>query len=339
MRYGSRMSWRASFGSVIVSGLLVACEASDPAGHCPARDVIDCATDVGGQVPQQLTGTTVDAADGYSGSRCGLGGGAAIQDAAFRFTAPRTARYRFSTEGSAFDTILSARMGSCAGREITCNDDAAEGSTHSVLQLDLEACTTITIVVDGYDGEGAFALAITSSEASCSDGLDDDEDGLVDCDDSDCAGPRCSIQNDEWPEPWIGLEGGVLEAVNAVRATGAECDGVPQAPAPALERDELLEVSARLHSLDMIEQGYFDHTGLDGRSPFDRMAAAGFMGAGPLGENIAAGQRTVDEVMAGWMSSPGHCLNIMNPSYRVLGVGYADGSGETRWTQNFGGGH
>ncbi|MDQ3036291.1 MAG: CAP domain-containing protein [Myxococcota bacterium] len=339
------MSSRALvFASSIVWLVLGACVAdapSDPAALCPARDAIECATDVGGVVPQTITGDTTGADDGYQGSGCGSGGGAAIEDAAFRFTAPRTARYRFSTEGSAFDTILSVRAGSCGGRETTCNDDGATGSTHSVVTMDLTSCTTVTIVVDGYDtdGVGAFTLSITASEASCSDGVDDDGDGLVDCEDPDCQGPRCDIQQNEWPDEWIVLEAGVLEATNRVRAEGAVCDGVEQPPAPALERDELLEVSARLHSLDMIEQDYFEHESLDGRTPFDRMAAAGFMGPGPLGENIASGYSTVDEVMAGWMSSPGHCVNIMNPSYRVMGVGYAEGGSGTRWTQNFGGGH
>jgi uncharacterized protein YkwD len=128
----------------------------------------------------------------------------------------------------------------------------------------------------------------------------------------------------------------VLEEVNRVRAAGAVCGGEPMPPVPPLERDVLLEHAARLHSLDMAEQGYFSHESLDGRRPADRIAAAGFMGT-VVGENIAMGYRTVSEVMAGWLSSPGHCRNIMDPDFQFLGVGYAEGADGTRWTQNFGG--
>lgn len=41
-----------------------------------------------------------------------------------------------------------------------------------------------------------------------------------------------------------------------------------------------------------------------------------------MGENIAAGYRTPEEVVAGWMDSPGHRANILNPNFEELGVGY-----------------
>lgn len=347
------MSIRWLGPGVLAAALVAGCNASelpedgpyrpdepDPSLHCPPRDPVDCAEDVGGWIPQRMEGTTLGGEDGYAGSVCGVGGGVAVEDAAFRFTAPRTGFYRFSTEGSAFDTILSVRRGSCAGREITCNDDAVDGVTHSALTLELEECETVTLVVDGYDatGIGDFALSVDTSEHACSDGLDDDGDGLIDCDDPDCAGPRCDVQSGDWPEGWQALERGVLEAVNEQRARGAVCDGEEMPPAGPLERDVLLEDAARKHSLDMAEQGYFAHESLDGRTPGDRIAAAGYEGS-PVGENIAQGYRTVEDVMAGWMSSPGHCRNIMNPVYDRLGVGYAeaDGSGAPYWTQNFGG--
>lgn len=329
----------------VLGVLLAACTgpAPDPAAHCPARDAIECAEDVGGLLPAHLAGATSDDADGrFSGSRCGLGGGVAVDDAAFRWTAPRAGRYRFSTEGSSFDTILSLRGGACGSRETICNDDAAPSVKWSAVSVELAECQTVIVVVDGYDGAAAgdFQLTITASEGRCDDGEDDDLDGLVDCDDPDCFGPRCTVNGGEWPTAWAERERGVLEAVNEVRAEGAVCDGVPQPPVGPLAHDALLELAARRHSLDMAEQRYFDHTSLDGRTPEDRVREVGWTGRGPIGENIAWGAPTVEAVMAGWMSSPGHCLNIMSPSYRTLGVGYAevDGGDGPRWTQNFGGG-
>ncbi|MFC5286388.1 CAP domain-containing protein [Actinokineospora guangxiensis] len=93
--------------------------------------------------------------------------------------------------------------------------------------------------------------------------------------------------------------------------------------------------AARAHSVDMAEQDYFDHTSLDGRSPFDRMRAHGY--DSPGGENIAAGQRTPESVMESWMTSPGHRANILNCDYTTLGVGIGKGgSYGVYWTQNFG---
>lgn len=309
----------------------------DPSAHCPARDPVECAEDIGGWFPQRVEGSTAMREDGYAGSACGVGGGLAVEDAAFRFTAPAAGFYRLSTEGSAFDTVLSVRRGSCAGREMVCNDDAVDGVTHSALTLELAECETVTLVVDGADAVaiGDFALTVSASEHACSDGADDDGDGLVDCDDPDCAGPRCDVRSGDWPEDWAALERGVLEAVNARRARGAVCDGEEMPPAGPLERDVLLEDAARRHSLDMAENGYFSHTSLDGRTVQDRVRESGFEG-GFVGENIAQGYATVEEVMAGWMSSPGHCRNIMDPRYELLGVGRADAGGGPYWTQNFG---
>ena len=92
------------------------------------------------------------------------------------------------------------------------------------------------------------------------------------------------------------------------------------------------------HAVDMATQNYFSHTSLDGRSPWDRIDEAGYPHFG-AGENIAAGQRTAEDVVTAWLNSPGHCRNIMNPSFDELGVGYAYDAASTYqryWVQNFG---
>lgn len=66
--------------------------------------------------------------------------------------------------------------------------------------------------------------------------------------------------------------------------------------------------------------------------------AAGYRGWRLLAENVAAGQRSVDEVMTSWMNSSGHRANILGGSEHV-GFGQATGSGGTIfWTQSFGAG-
>ena len=110
-------------------------------------------------------------------------------------------------------------------------------------------------------------------------------------------------------------------------------------PVQELEWNEQLRNAAEGHSRDMADKNYFSHTSPDGKSFVDRINAAGYTGYRAVGENIAAGYGTAASVMQGWMSSPGHCNNIMNPVFREMGVGYAYNSGsqyKQYWTQNFG---
>ncbi|MGW7074859.1 sigma-70 family RNA polymerase sigma factor [Streptomyces sp. NPDC054866] len=93
--------------------------------------------------------------------------------------------------------------------------------------------------------------------------------------------------------------------------------------------------AAQGHSNDMAERDFFDHTNPDGEDPGDRVTAAGYKWS-TYGENIAAGQRTPSAVMDSWMNSSGHRANILNCSFKEIGIGYRQGSGGPWWTQNFG---
>ena len=329
--------------------LLVACEGEDlpiddlpmidRATHCPARDPIDCAEDIGGTYPFRRAGSTVGNEDGYGDARCVVGGGITIEDAAFRWTAPWTGRFRFTTEGSTINTIVSLRQGSCAGRELACSDDVDTDVQYGEIIANVAECNTVTVVVDGatVDDVGDYVLSIGGFETECDNGLDDDEDGVADCDDDDCFTARCADPEDDWRDDWTATEWEVLELSNAERARGAVCDGEEFGPAEPLTMDPLLRLAARLHSTNMAENGFFDHTDPEGRGPGERVAEVGFTGSF-IGENIARGQPTAEAVVAAWMASPGHCRNIMNPRYHFLGVGRADSpAGEPNWTQNFAG--
>ncbi|WUC39830.1 CAP domain-containing protein [Streptomyces sp. NBC_00557] len=91
---------------------------------------------------------------------------------------------------------------------------------------------------------------------------------------------------------------------------------------------------AESFSDDMAARGFFDHTDPDGKSPWDRAAAAGIANLG--GENIARGQSDAAAVMQAWMNSPGHRANILNCDFKTLGVGVHFGPGGPWWTQDFG---
>jgi RNA polymerase sigma factor (sigma-70 family) len=103
----------------------------------------------------------------------------------------------------------------------------------------------------------------------------------------------------------------------------------------ALTEDPLLEKAAQDHSDDMAARAFFDHTNPDGADPGQRITAAGYKWS-TYGENIAQGQQTAEAVMESWMNSPGHRANILNCSFKDIGVGIHKGSGGPWWTQDFG---
>jgi uncharacterized protein YkwD len=90
-----------------------------------------------------------------------------------------------------------------------------------------------------------------------------------------------------------------------------------------LIRDEELTKVARQHSRDMFVRGYFSHVTPDGKDPFERMKANDihFITAG---ENIALAQ-TISIAQYGFMHSPGHRANILNPAFGHIGIGILDG--------------
>ncbi len=88
-------------------------------------------------------------------------------------------------------------------------------------------------------------------------------------------------------------------------------------------------------SLDMKNNNYFSHQSPTYGSPFQMLKQFG-VSYRSAGENIAAGQKTAQEVMNSWMNSSGHRANILNPSFTHIGVGYVQGgSYGTYWTQIF----
>ncbi len=89
----------------------------------------------------------------------------------------------------------------------------------------------------------------------------------------------------------------------------------------------------------MATKNYFSHTSADGRTMADRINATGYAWSA-LGENIAAGYPSVNAVVDGWMSSDGHCANLMNPNFRDIGSRlrrrHVDQRYRTYWTLDLG---
>jgi len=107
-----------------------------------------------------------------------------------------------------------------------------------------------------------------------------------------------------------------------------------------LKISSALTTAAQLHSEDMAAHNYFAHNSLDGRTPIDRMRAAGYNYNTWYGENIAAGYNTAQTVFDAWKNSPPHDENMLNPSFVVIGIGLAYNASSTYkwyWTTDFGG--
>ncbi|MEV6926770.1 CAP domain-containing protein [Dactylosporangium sp. NPDC051485] len=104
----------------------------------------------------------------------------------------------------------------------------------------------------------------------------------------------------------------------------------------ALRVDGRLVAAARAHSTDMVTHNFFDHTGSNGSNFVQREAAAGYT-TGASAENIAWGYRTAQDVVNGWINSPGHRANLLNCSSVAVGVGLVyKTDGTPYWTQDFG---
>ncbi|WP_406458649.1 sigma-70 family RNA polymerase sigma factor [Streptomyces sp. NBC_00876] len=118
----------------------------------------------------------------------------------------------------------------------------------------------------------------------------------------------------------------VVALVNKERAS-AGCG-------PVAEDGQLTDAAQR-HSDDMAARDFFEHTNPDGADPGRRVTDAGYRWS-TYGENIARGQQTPESVMQSWMNSPGHRANILNCSFKDIGIGVHQGPGGPWWTQDFG---
>ncbi len=136
------------------------------------------------------------------------------------------------------------------------------------------------------------------------------------------------------------FQASALARVNQYRAAGATCGSHGAFPsAAALSWNALLTQAAEGHSQDMVANDFFAHNSFDGRTFDQRIEASGYTWS-RVAENLAAGQTGVDEVMAGWMASEGHCVNIMNASLTEIGMVCVAGSPSntyrTYWSMDLG---
>ena len=121
-----------------------------------------------------------------------------------------------------------------------------------------------------------------------------------------------------------GIAAQVLSLVNAARAHPQRCGTRAFAPTTPLRRSSILDRVARGHAIDMAEHHYLDHIDFAHHSPADRLRAAGYRES-LVGENIAYGPNTAEDVVKGWLASPSHCENLMTVRFTEMGIAYAQG--------------
>ena len=129
----------------------------------------------------------------------------------------------------------------------------------------------------------------------------------------------------------------VIELVNVARSRPRKCGSQRFGAAPPLAVSRKLDAAAAAQARDMVRRKFFEHRGSDGSEPKDRVRRIGYQSR-LTGENIALGPESAEEVVAGWLDSPGHCANIMDARFEDIGVGLASGRkrGQIYWVQNFG---
>jgi uncharacterized protein YkwD len=135
-----------------------------------------------------------------------------------------------------------------------------------------------------------------------------------------------------------------LKLINQARASGRICkdDKLNEgyfAAAKPVGWNLKLEASARSHSTDMKQKDYFAHASPSGVTLQKRLEKVGYIWQ-IIGENIAAGQPTLERAVEGWIGSAGHCAVLMNAEFTQMGLGRVDGSSENTykvyWTMDFG---
>lgn len=101
---------------------------------------------------------------------------------------------------------------------------------------------------------------------------------------------------------------------------------------PRLRVDRSLAAMARRYARAMVRARFFSHTAPGGGTLDRRVRATGFAGAGvaswTVGEDLGWGtgtSATPRQQVAAWMASPPHRRNILEPSFRSIGIGVATG--------------
>lgn len=135
---------------------------------------------------------------------------------------------------------------------------------------------------------------------------------------------------------WMDVGQEVLLQVNLARRESRTCGDQEFEAAHPLTWDGRLARAALEHSRYMAEAGVLSHAGREGEQVESRVDLVNYKWR-TLGENVAVGQSSPEQVVAAWLHSPGHCVNIMNPEFTDMGAAFGtQPQTSIYWTQVFG---
>jgi uncharacterized protein YkwD len=215
------------------------------------------------------------------------------------------------------ETYQNPRSSAPHGTEVTLLSDinrlkpVAAGMEHRIL-IDDHSCSR-TGSTNRHDAIGILILTLTPAGAAPSYG----------------AGDRSSANAVSWTaEP---EECAFLGLINQYRKDNG---------LGTLTISVTLSAAAEYHSTDMAQKNYFSHTLADGTTWSQNIANFGYPSDTARAENIAAGRATAAEVFQQWKTSPGHNANMLNATFKAIGIGRAAGLPTSTykwyWTNTFG---
>ncbi|WP_436860685.1 CAP domain-containing protein [Acinetobacter haemolyticus] len=130
----------------------------------------------------------------------------------------------------------------------------------------------------------------------------------------------------------------IMNAINHLRSQSRQCGQQHYAAAKPLAWNQHLYKTALTHSKDMSTHNFLGHVSSTGQDLRTRLKQSQFNSRGGA-ENVARGQKNLEEVLASWLKSPAHCSNMMHPKFTDYAIACTpDQSPQQRhyWTQQFG---
>lgn len=130
----------------------------------------------------------------------------------------------------------------------------------------------------------------------------------------------------------------LLDAINEIRQHPRQCGGQHFPAVAPLRWNNHLYQSALAHAEDMAQYSVLGHVSSTGQDFRTRLKQTQFKGRGG-GENVARGQKNLNDVMATWLASPVHCHNLMHPKFTDYALACtvdASAKQKSYWTQQFG---
>ncbi len=128
----------------------------------------------------------------------------------------------------------------------------------------------------------------------------------------------------------------LLKMTNQQRAKYGKKATSKRKGAEPLVWNQTLADAAMEQAKFLIKKNKLSHTGAKGSTVGIRVKKLGYQWIA-VGENLAMGQITLQEVIKDWMNSPGHRRNILEPAFTEFGAAVVESSkGQLIWVQVFG---